>query len=601
MNKSSFKVSELHHAFFNHIANNGATAGVNARVIGSTLFHEPQVPAASFIAGLRVESLVIFPAHNANESRWTVIDLRAAIPRKDMPVVILQQWPQLRDWNPEAFNVSELCKRYMASIESDARRSIHSVNDTEGVTPTKIPAYAAALNDLIALAWIDGNARQATMRAWRKLRDNWNIAEDGKSDISTMRAIAQREAIEAEAIRPRETLNNYFNARNAVVTIPQRLALVESFTRSDLNDSICRIMRAGLSPAERRLYTVNPSALIAADFDSVKRAADIRAFPRFMAGLWREIVHNQRVYARGTSARAWPQRMHDAANSAFDYAGKRQERERVKAALAESIVALKSGQIAAQELDALKDTDAFDSRLATLRTYRAAYRGHGSDCVQTAARWIGENFPKHPALREYAATIAHGNDAQIQRVEDALNNMAAQIREREAAARVAAMIEIISDCARMMLSGLPRSALQKLSRDTYPLQSYSAASQYGDSLQDLKERAEQCNALCRAKALRVPAEVEWMNGGTVAPDNGDWMRVIGERGKTTRGVEVSMKGVRIALAWLAKQPPGKAVAPAGFEISGYSFTGRDADGTVRVGCHAFTPAAVENIIAQAGA
>lgn len=596
MKKTIFKVAELPHAFINGIAVNGATAGVSASVDNNALWHCGGKPAAAFIQNLRAPCLAIFPQWHDNGARWSPTAIRAATPSTFNNVVI-ERWPS--DYSAwESFTVDNLFRVFMHAVSIDCRATIHNVDDTMGDKAGKLPAYCATINALLALPWADGKARLAATRAWRKLRDYWSIANNGAFELSTVRAIAQHDAIAAQAKTASGPLNAYFRLRTSVHTMRQRLDLTKRTTLSTLTDAITKVMRAGMTAPQRALYTDNPFALITSDYSSVKRIADWQMFPGFIAYAWHEAIRGEtpaRINME-SSNRDWPKRYKTQAAEVLKYAARRAERERTKREIRAAEDGLRNGRDCMHMLDALNDSTPFAERWNVIDAYIKRFDlnfRYYQNAPARIADWLREKYPKHPLLREYADVLAESRIESVTAQRDAL---LAEKQTRERLDRIAEFETEVNRCVALAESGKPRAALALLRAHKYQLTVFDASRRYGEHLARLRAQIETVDTRIGQLIETISPLQEWNNGGTTAPGPGDWLRVVGDKCRTTRSVTVTTRAVRVAMAWLAKQAPGACVA--GFDIDGYRFAGRSADGSVTVGCHHFSSEAVANIMEQ---
>jgi len=675
--KTVFKVAELAHVYMNGKAPDGARAGEYAGVVhgGRMLAHDrgsesrPPLPAAVFLADATAPDgrrAVVIAAAGCPDARYSLAELSAAVPSADVLAVMLPSWPEsdaldaapesvcavgrnarypARDYHRAgaamAAGVDVLTRVYIASVAPAARRSILSATDTAGDTTAAavVQRHVSAAAALLSLAWADPAAQERARAALRAVCEHWHIDAAGSSaDIAILRAVAQRDAIAAQARAQAPRLRMYFDARAAVRGPAARLALVETHRADTLGNAIAAVLRAGMAFGSVGLESVpaDAAAVIAADCASVGRVRNMRAALSTIyggrplswsaAGLPRGLVaESQRRKAQADAITGRAHRVDEAGRDSRDIAA------------APSVVARAAAAAAA--LDALpwQSADAYEVRdaLASLPDI-VTDREHGdhirgpimhAGSLRRLADLAGRVRPTMQAVcgRAEARATRRGTRPLPARMADRIGawraisaplDDGAIITTLRAAAdrwdrtgRALACAENaktnISAAEAHLAAGRPRAALEAVGRvsggwETRAAFRVGAANSvvvdaFGRDGAAIVAAVRALEAEASAAAGAIDEMAEWRNGGAAPRTGGDHMRLSadGRRVVTSRGAEVATSAVRRALAWLDAQPDGPVSCR--FEIGHYVLTGRDADGCVTVGCHRFGRDAVQYI------
>ena len=681
--KTVFKVAELAHVFMNGAAPDGARAGEYAGVVAgglmlandrnahSSALPPAPLPAAAFTPGATAPDgrrVVIIAPAGCPDARYTVTELEKAAPATDVLALTLPAWPDsapeawqgapehvrnasaLRNWETGnaartgaamVAGVDVLARVYVDSIAPAARRSILSATDTAGESSAAatVERYAKAAASLLALAWFDPAKRENVRAAFLAECSRWHVSpETGAADLSILRAVAQRDAIEANARTNAPRLRSYFEARAMVRNAPARLALVENQRADKLGEAIAAVLRAGLpfGGAGLENVPVNAAALIAADCASVARVRNMRAAlstvyrGRFLSwsadGLPRGIVEESR--RRKNQEDAINGRRHRVADA-------KKDRDSLNAA--PFVVARAVAAADALRAAVWKTADAYAIRAALENLPDVPDVKNGASCqgpihyagtLRDLANLAGRvpdfvaaacERAEKAATRHGARPLAPGMARRLEMWRAApapLEGGAVVVLLRNVADRWDAIgrAQMRCDETRATLktarenvdAGRPRAALEHVRRivdkwetraaffaDAPESALFDAFGPYGRGIvADVRALESEARAMLET----VDDVREWFNGGPAPRGNvGDLMRLSpdGRRVITTRHAEVPAGAVRRALAWLDSQPAG--VVSCRFAIGPYTLTGRDESGAVTVGCHRFSAEAVRLI------
>ncbi len=600
--KTVFKVSELAHAFFNQLAIDGATAGVNACVVGHRLQHDTRVVAAGFLQDARDNDgrrvVVIAPTYNDNDSRWNPITLQAAVP-PSLAHLKLDAWPEPctpRGMGPILESVQDLTLAYLDAIHNACHASIHCAADHEGSKPTGLPAYASAVVALLALQWDNAVLRAGIAAQWETTRDYWQLSDAGEYDLTIVRAIAQRARIVKDAREALPTLRDYFAERASVNSLATRLALTDKFSVSKLDRCIAELLRAGIPETEK--LPANMRSIVAADFAKVERAEKMRRMPGRVRMAWRDACQGDAQLARMHQSHTMPARFNDELKAAAELAFKVSNRKQNKDAIAKFAHGMNRAESALNVIFAVPLQDATSTVKACEVVSRWA--NEWGDNFVNGALSVGRITPAHPLLHtpEFArwSAVESRNSyaacaACAETLARSMHEAALKIRQDNKAAELRASIAAAVERASLT----PRASLTLL-KNTLAQWRYSQANAaVGDHSQALQDEVTAAVETVREMADAITPQQEWRNGGE-SPGSGDWLRVNGKRATTTRGVEVSTAAIVRAFDWIDMQPAG--MIRADLEISGYRMTSRSEAGTVTVGCHTFSADSVADIRAQ---
>lgn len=598
--KKKFKVAELPHAFFNSLALDGCSAGVGAVVVGETLFHETRAPAAAFLRdavasdGKRVA--IIAPVYPDSAARWSPDVLARAVP-PSIATLRVEAWPHggnpWRAFSEYAESAARLVAGYTASVNAACHAAIHSADDTEGEKPVDLAHYVRTINALLTLDWCDKVTRANLERLWYETRDRWQLSDTGDYSLTIVRAIAQRDRIMELAREALPRVRDYFSRRGKVATLRDRLALTGPVLKSDLESAIARVLRAGVPDTES--LPVNMLQSVARDFAATERAERMRRYPAAMGAMWRRALDGN---FPGCSTDGVPARFLAQIAEARELSARIDARRRHKQCLANLSNALEKAESNYSAFLALSD-DSKASDAITICQELRRHTGYTGTGVSHYAEKVESFAPRYPLLASPRVAFWR-NDEAMRALTDAAGKRADAYQERAKRERlvdaVNAWLEKFN-AARASIATTPRAALVALRDLEYHASTWNARQNYGDAVAEFRELC--AAAIADAMGMRdaVSAIAEWKNGGA-APELGDWLRINGNRARTTRGVEVPTRAIVAALRWLDSQPEGAAHPPQPMDIGGYDFAGRDAAGFVRVGCHTFSPDAVADIRAQ---
>lgn len=630
--KLVYKVGELHHLFFNRALPENARAGSMACYSGGILYHDRAAPAAAFLVDATgpdgKPAAVILPV-NA-DGRWHKAELRRAVPESVHVIDLPDEWPGDRSGYASAADVraiaqghkctsaAALCAAYTAAVDYRCSQAAHSATDAEGRDPVQVPGFVAAVRALLALRWNDAGAREYARAALQSVLDAWQLAPGGEYDRKTVQAIAQRRFIEGAAARHLPYLREYFSERARALEgktgrarIGTLLNLGEKYGRC-LPDAIAAVLRAGLPSAALAGLPVNMAGAFAADQASVARARDYLAAGRLAAAAWRDAIkgrapsHAPNVAAHDPKT---PRGARESLKAAIEYAGRKRDRDAVRARIEDNARALAAVADAWPHVRALHDQftagAAIDWRQAGV-----------ADAVRIGERLtLCSNAPFHvKQAAEANAAWCKGKNAalvwssilpapaDIERAADQLiDDMRAFEKRHEN--------ELRADKARAALAGFvekientPRQAARLIRGAWSDIATGWAWRDFPEELRAaLVAEYQAATDQATARVDQVPAAAEFLAGGD-APDSGDWLRINGRIARTTRGAEVPTRAIRAAFAFIDAQPAGAADwSGLGFEIGAFQLLRRDESGAVVVGCHRFSAESVDLIRAQLAA
>lgn len=605
--KMNYKVSELAHVFLNGAAPEGARAGEYASAGNGVLWHERALPAAAHISDAQAADgrpvVVIMP--QGYPSRWCNTELLRAVP-DTRHAVALQRWNPGRaglDNGATCCSAAALVEQYSAAIEYDALRSVHSAGDVEGVRPDNLPHYAAAINELLALRWADAIAQERARVAWHALRARWQLSSAGAFDINVLRAIAQQQLIEKNARAALPTLQNYFSQRAGRSKTFERAALLRSGPLEKLQRAIADVLRAGLPAAVLHGLPANMAGTLADDAETSQRINRLHEAPQLLARAWQQAMHGNASLP--DYYRELPERWRVRFDEARAHGNKRRLRNQDKQFLhsMNSSAAVLNNEwpllLAYCEQHAagtfnFENADACNDFKMIRNNLNAAVVDMSTGKLQR----VREITHGHAELLRTPAIEWADNETRAARkvpVDELSNAIAAHENAREWAGKIANMREQL-DAAACLIASTPRAAYRALQ----DLQ--SNADGWGwrycpeQERRELLDRARVLMNQARLQQESISELAEWEAGGLPprsAP--GDWLLINGSRARTTRGAEVSTRAVRLAFAVLdAETETAVCFRERQLMIGAFQLTQRSADGTVHIGCHAFTAAAVEH-------
>jgi hypothetical protein len=620
--RMNYKVSELHHLFFNQALPEGAKAGDNAFFYAGALFHEKGQPAAAFLTDARGHddkpAAVILPTIHGG--RWSVFELEKAVPADNVHAVILESWPA-RDYgrysesgllyvegapNTRRYqSAPRIAACYTAAIVHDCQRAAHSAQDAAGDNPRNAPDYAAACRDLLALNWTDKAAHEYARAELEKVLNYWQLGPRGEYDHATVAAISQREKVATAAAAALPKVKQYFSVRAALMADKTPAGFrrrVETLSRGRMplagriSDDIRDILRADLPPALLAGLPVNLAGALNADISAAARAAGYLGGPRLAAQAWSRGGVTMAAAELALIGRGARLELEKAAK----YRVNMQRRGRVLEILTEVrenikdlserapaiIAAAASIESGAPDFELICTACELDNSCtrATMYGERIKRAGEISGFKDTAIKWPLDISPvdlekKSHAVRREACAYADREKWNI-----------------KAAAMRAALPAVMEKAA-----ALPRMVISKLENTRAELRgwNWNAA-----PLVLRNELIAECTAaLDSVYPLReaISELAEYENGGA-APASGDWLLIKGRDAITTSGARVPARAIEKAFAFIDSQPAGVFdCRAAGFKIGDYQLNGRDVNGAVIVGCHTFSAASVEHIRGQLAA
>lgn len=468
--------------------------------------------------------------NNRNE-RWNTVSLSTAVPDTYAKVRL--------DAYYSTSVFGDLSKMVAWLLSQLQRLCEESATATEERQPSVslIHTYRSDVLTLLGLDWHDKVAHTRLTEQWHALREEWYLDE---TRVELLRAVAMRKAAESKARAGVEWLAN-FAREFSEQTDKQMLARVASFdvSANDIVSKIADVRRAGFDA----LVPPNLPAMYRAIMRYERRAKVHRVHHKFKQ--WRS---SRRAEFSVTELPTW---MRDEYHAYTEAVGKETRRKYAK--------------LEAQEvLNCATELSSEDPVKRSEAAHWLLYRGTR---IPTAARLKMLRMTNEQLAKIYNEAI------------DAKN---AQAKEREAAEMEA---RVVAQCAEIDASveryrNTPRAWGANI---TPP---WSATTEQ-------KARIEECARIAReaiaARKLVVTPEQDFLNGGP-APGPGDWMRVVDGNVRTTRGVNVPLRAALKALRY-ADEHPGEFTCSIG--VDAFTMTGRDADGWITVGCHQFSPAAIE--------
>jgi hypothetical protein len=601
--RMNYKVSELHHLFFNQALPEGAKAGEMAAYSNGTLWHDKGKPAAAFLIDARgpgdIPAALILP--DCEGARWSSNELMKAAP-EGVKAVVLKAWPGERTcWSDNARAIcannrfrsaAGMLQALTAAVDYDCSRAAHSARDAAGNDPVNVPRYVAAARELLSLDWNDAGARESARAALQAVLDVWQLSDAGEYNLKAVQAVSMRKHREKEAAPALVKVRDYFTARAAAAAVKTpagfkaRLAAANDARR--LGDSIAAVLAADIPAALLAGLPVNLSGAIAADaawLDRVNaRAEDWNAARDMWAGNGRT-YHGRHFTAAGARAD------YDAA---LKYQRAKGRRADVRSKLQTAAGCLEHlNELAGLLPDLLAgiESGAPDyGRMDVVNRGRAA-----STCAGIVASYNDEFCKgKNPALVYPAGLPAAADlDAMAGRIKGEL----AAYEEREKYNLQASRIRADIARALALATTTPRKALAGMGL-VYGWQWQNAPEELRATV---KAEHDAAAATLRAACENVSEIEEYENGGA-APGYGDWLLIKGREAITTRGARVPARAIEKAFLFIDSQPAGAFdCRAAGFKIGDYQLNGRDDNGAVIVGCHTFSAASVEHIRAQLAA
>ena len=610
--RMNYKVGELPHVFFNRAAPEGARAGEHASVGNGVLWHERGRPAAAFISDARAAdgrpAVVIMPSlHGGRWGPYGANGLQAAVP-DTVQHVQLERWPAplcadgLRG-AATCCSVAALFAQYCDAIENDAARSVHSAGDVQGIRPDNLPQYAAAINALLALQWSDAIAQERARVAWEALRARWQLGRAGNFDIETVRAIAQQQLIEKRARDALPTLRDYFLQRENRSKAFLRAALLREKNEKDLTRAIADVLRAGLPAAMLHGLPANMAGTLADDAQTTARINRLHAAPRALSRAWQQAMRGH-IDLPG-DYRELPERWRVRFDEARDYANRKRARDGAREYLQR--MADSAGVINAQWPQLLEYCEQHAAGVFDLENVEACERFKvlRNEINAAAADMSTQKIERARQLTRARAawlqsSAPHWADAETRAAAKArVDVLTAAIGERETARAwqgKLADVHALLDDAQGRIIETPRAALSELVRLRGIVEGWG----WNGCPEAMRRETQGRISVLRDNAMAqidIVGELdEWKAGGQPpASASGDWLLISGARARTTRGVEVPTRAVRLAFAALdAETETAVSFRERNLMIGSYQLTRRDDDGTVHIGCHAFSAAAVEH-------
>lgn len=613
--RMNYKVSELHHLFFNRSLPEGAGAGSMAAYGNGVLWHDKHEPAAAFLTDARANdgrpAAVIMPP--SISSRWTRRELEQAAPPAVALVVLPNAWPAIgAKWDTSPLNIytgdratsaAALCAAYTLAIDSVCAGSAHSARDAVGQEPENVPAFALAVRALLALSWSDAGARESARASLENVLNAWQLSSGGAYHKETVQAISQRRFIEKEAAVNLPFLREYVATRAAALKdktgrarLVALLELSKQYGRT-LPAAIAAVLRAGLPPAATHGIPENLAGMLAGDSEQVARANKYLSGKRALPALWRG---GGTMFAHDSDFSGYPRWVAESAAACLEHAKKQRRRASNKEHItrAREIVA-----------GLIEQAPAIIAAAATIEKGKPDY-----PLIMEAEENDGYCYQAISRARdiERAGEISGFKDRSVMwpldvppvNIEHAGRLVASEAnayREREKwnikAATMRAALPAVMESA----AATPRAALSKLENTRHALRGWD----WNAAPLALKNEliAECTAAIDSLYPLRdsISELDEYQNGGA-APAAGDWLLIKGREAVTTQGARVPARAIAAAFRFIDSQPAGAFdCRAAGFKIGNYQLNGRNDAGAVIVGCHTFSAASVEHIRGQVSA
>lgn len=622
--KTKFKVAELPHVFFNDGATDGATAGEHAQVIGRTMLHNRNVPAASFLADAVASNgqtvALVWPSYNETDARWIRSTVAAAVPETKYSRVTLDAWPykgpsssrmirayEFENGARQTESVRVLFREYLEGIEATGRDSVASECDPDGAQVTNMPRYFAECSNLLALVWKDKKAQTAARRELATMADRWCLDSAGKTDIYMVRAIATRVRLAERIADAMPRLFEYFNASRAADTLAKKMALALGTSYGKLESDIAAVLRAERMPAG---IPKNPAAVVAADRAAVRKIERLQESRNLLARAWRDARANN--YS-GTLARYNLSELESGRAHALpwikrgwlelsEFIRARHRRVEMKTAVHEFETACRAYDETTPRFLALQNdpnpdyenfVDHYEQTIERRVSAGRAIVEHAADYSRLPESRPDTNGWRARTSLEWKQSEQAIIQVEIDRTRAWRAANRTKINAAEYRAGIAKLASEAINTPRAAVAAL-QAKLESITRPTYYGESH--ATKYGDYLETLQNETRAAIADADVLIGRVTALQEFANGGE-CPGPGDWLRVKGDNVRTTRNVTVPAKSVRAALRWIDAQPAGACDwRAAGITLGDlYQLIGRDETGTIRVGCHSFTADAVAYI------
>lgn len=564
--KTVYSVSELPHVFFNRIALNGQRAGEHASTKDGALLAARHSIAAAFLIDATGPDGKYAAVITTNQDRWQTSELRAAVPKQTVHAVEHEFSP--RDTDGSIFRSAErTCAALLLQMERALTRSINNAGDVAGesLRALAVDRMHRTYSALLGLTWHDRAAQEQARAALAKHDAHWLYGRDGYNQ-NAVRAIAQRMAIAKDADTAMQYVVKWHAAWNAV-----------GAAQDEILDEC----------ADNLLPKINAIARYRRDESNEWMFTWYAFVQARMERIWRFKHYHE---ATKTLVRYESGNAPYCSFSFNDLPKSLKVRYDATAALRANAARRASAKDAVRDAYALRDeflaTEVAVANLTT--TFDPASEGHRNLISSWSRNWSWQAERAFETSHKQLPEI--GDTDRVKRLEDALTQLKlkADTYVRTNAVRVA-YERTINQLTELqpLIATKPRWVQSRIAAFGY---NYS----YSDITPEMEAQYKQlvtklCNACIEAERT-VSGFNEWINGGLKPSIHGDWFRIEGNRVHTSRNVQVSLRAVRAALAFVKAQPDGPF--SCSFDIGGFTLTGRDSAGNIIVGCHKFSPDAV---------
>jgi hypothetical protein len=540
--RTVYKVQELLHVFLNGKAMIGQRAGKYITTKNGVMCKQSR-PIAAFVKNATSDKGLPVVVHMSNDV-WTPYVIENAAPPSIYPVRLhLQHWDTASD-------IVGLCDDYLRSLEGLLARTAASARDDNGdaYIGDTYKQQLRALNTLLSLTWHDPMAQQRARTKLEEHRREWFVSPEGVIDTRVARAIAQRKHISSDGAKGFSVLSR-IAAEWKDKNDKQRVALSLSL-QYEFEDALAKAARYGFREIDKSLRTM------CEEFGSyVARGEKRRARWKAYAAL-RRVENFEHTGLSDADLALLPRGAAERHRIATDLRLRLDRRANIKRRLQNAI-----DTVARARNDAAR-FPAIIKRVATmsadeLNDVEYPTRRYEAHSAMDTVGSIMKNRPFDDGLLDTLLAL----DDELR---NAIGARRAALREQSDAERKAERRAWVIENMRLK----PRAAL-KVIRD---------------------EGFDELRVGCEAQCEVVTDFQEWCNGGA-KPILGDWLRRVGNRAVTSRNAEVPLRAAKAALAYVDAQPDGPFSAD--FGIGAFTLTGRNNEGVVIVGCHQFSPAAIE--------
>jgi hypothetical protein len=612
--KMNYKVSELHHLFFNKALPENAAAGEYARYAGGTLYHNfaDLKPAAAFLSDAVANdgrpAAVILPGYD--DRRWDNNELLRAVPAA-VHAIKFDSWPAVpsrylasqNDCNiltsagtPAAryLSAEQSARCFTAAIRKDCAKAAHSARDAAGEKPVNVPDYVRAINALLDLNWNDKAARENVRSEFAAALDYYQIAADGDYQLPVIQAIAQRDYIARDAVAALEKVKRYFTENKTLETARtpaekrKAAAAAAGASGNPLDSALADLARAALPAAMLAGLPANIAGSMANERARAARLHAIVQGPQVIAAYW-----SGAQYGRDNDHfHLLPDRMKARIKQARDYHENKRRRSYALAAIHDGKRAIELVTAGAAEYQALRESLPTLTPAAAIERWTAALAPHQFKVLEREI--------------EKAALVTGGHDAALvwpleqspqywNEYGDSLNADINAIKKANGDKIKADKIRGEIAAALAMADTTPRAAMSFFNNAWYDAGAMANVELRAALLAEVRAAGDALNAA----AENVPELVEYENGGKQPSGRGNWLLIKGREAVTNAGARVPARALRAAFDYLDQQPAGAFdCRGSGFKIGSFELCGRDSDGWVVVGCHRFSPEAVNHARCQ---